>query len=129
MKDNNEGIRTTGPDIGTGVGVGTGVGTGVEIGVGTGVELATGLTTGTGDIDGAITGVGVDTGFITIVGTADGADEAGGLGKDGIRERTEFPPHAESDSRISGAAKASTAHGSEERVKNTSDEINTHQSA
>ena len=145
MKANEEGVRTTGPDVGNGVGVGTGVGTGVgarvgtevgagvgtgvEIGVETGVELETGLTTGAGDADGAITGVGVDTGFTTIVGEADGTDETGELGKDGIRERTEFPPHAESDSRMSGAAKANTAHGNGERIKKTSGKINAQQSA
>lgn len=141
VKANEEGARTTGPDVGNGVGVGTGVGTGVGARVGTevgagvgtgveiGVELETGLTTGAGDADGAITGVGVDTGFTTIVGEADGTDEPGGLGKDGMRDRTEFPPHAESDSRMSGAAKASTAHGNGERIKETSGKINAHQSA
>ena len=133
MKANEGGVRTTGPDVGNGVGVGTGVGArvGTEVGAGVGTEVgagveigveletgpATGLTTGAGDADGAITGVGVDTGFTTIVGEADGTDETGGLGKDGIRDRTEFPPHAESDSRTSGAAKARTARGNGERIK------------
>ena len=135
VKANEGGVRTTGPDVGNGVGVGTGVGARVEIGVGTvigvetGVELATGLTTGTGDADGAITGVDVDTGFTTIVGEADGADETGGLGKDDMGDRTEFPPHAESNSRMSGAAKANTARGNGERIKETSGKINAHQNA